>query len=392
MKVLFITTSYPIALDSVSGPFIKQLVDHLCKNAELTVLTPSSCFRKRGFSGKNPKLFLYRYAPIKFQILAHTKGGIPGAIERNKFSILLVPQFLLAMFFATLLRSENKQLIHANWAVCGAIAGIAGLVTRTPVITTLRGSDIERSKTSFLDRLFLRLALLTSDAIVTVSTAQRKLLLDIVPTPNHKLHTIFNGVGDQFFAAGNRRNMSLHPKRLLTVGRLVPGKEVETILRALEKLKQKDLTLTVVGEGPERTRLNHLAKELKIENRVSFVGNILHDDMPNFYRSHDIFILASKAEGRSNALLEAIATRTPVICSSIASNLDLVEKDRSGRVFIAGDAASLAEHLSAAINDPQQSYEMAEAARHEIIAQGLTWDNCADNYLKIYRELTIVGS
>lgn len=391
MKICLLSTSFPIRPELVSGTFIGQLAEHLSKSVDLTVLTPS--LRAPSNRGKctEYKVALFPYAPPNWQILAHNEGGIPSTLKQYWYAYFLVPPLLISMFFSTLFHARKQNLIHANWAICGAVAGVVGRILRIPVITTIRGSDLERAKTSWFDRLILRLAVFTNQKLVTVNPTQRNALLALAPQAAPRLSTISNGVSKEFYAVGQTRTINQSPSRVLTVSRLVSDKEVHTILQALGTHKNRSLTLTIVGSGPEEARLKKLANELNLYRRVLFTGLVSHRDMPKLFADHDIFILASIAEGRPNAVLEAIATGTPVICSDIPGIAGLIENGITGRTFPVGNADILSERLSDAIKCPNQTAEMARKAREFLIDAGLYWERCAEEYIGVYRSLITKG-
>ncbi len=333
------------------------------------------------------KLVLFPYAPRRWQLLAHTEGGIPAALRKGWYFYLLLPPFLLSMLIAALVNARKSDVIHANWSICGAIAGIAGKLAGVPVLTTIRGSDLERAKSSWMDRLVLRVAIATNKALVAVNHSQQQSLLAVAPRVRAKLHTILNGVGEDFYAIGKSRIPHPGPTRLLTVGRLIAGKGIDTVLLALTLADYAQFTLSIVGSGPEETKLKELAERLGVHHRVCFAGSVSHHELPRVFGAHDIFILASQAEGRPNVVLEAMATCTPVISTHIPGVAGLIEPDSTGRTFPVGDAKSLARLLDEARKDPLKTHEMAHQAMNALIHGGQTWEKCAADYTVLYRRL-----
>src|SRR5262249_44902409 len=184
----------------------------------------------------------FRYAPRRLQTLAHAPGGIPVALRTRKWAFLLVPGFLLAMFASCLRLGRSIDIIHANWAICGCIAGLAGRLLCVPVITSLRGDDITRAQRSFADRLILSLCLHWSHAVVTVIHAIEAWIQERYPHHTSKICTIENGVEDVFLAlpAGHNTAPSEPRLRLLTVGSLIARKGVDQIIAAVHRLPERE--------------------------------------------------------------------------------------------------------------------------------------------------------
>ena len=156
------------------------------------------------------------------------------------------------------------------------------------------------------------------------------------------LFTVFNA----------RRNRALHPLPVLVcAGSLIPRKGHRVLLRALARCTDFAWRLQLAGEGPEHAELARLAIELGLADRIEFSGELPPDAMPAFLANADLFILPSFSEGRSNALLEAMASGLPVVASDIDGVTELIEDDRTGRLFPPGDDEALAAILFALLQD-----------------------------------------
>src|SRR5699024_7535106 len=174
------TTSFPSMKRDISGIFVKRLVDALVGNAKLHVLLPCGARPLEADVGDYP-VACFRYAPRSWQRLAHEPGGIPVALERQPMFWLLVPAFLLSMFFAVLRWGRRVDVIHANWLITGLVCSLAGRLLRRPVLTTLRGADIAKLETSTLNRFMVRLTLGLNAQLITVSEPMRQSLQRVFP-------------------------------------------------------------------------------------------------------------------------------------------------------------------------------------------------------------------
>ncbi len=386
IRLTVLTTSFPLSPDSVSGLFIQRLVTHLPAAIETTVITPCATTPIRSQAQSCFKLHCFRYAPVSWQRLAQQPGGIPVALRKRKSLYLLVPFFLMAMFLACLRVARKSDVIHAHWSVNGVVAGLAGWLTRTAVLTTLRGEDVNRLERSRLSALFLRLCLLLNRRVVTVSSALRRTVARRYPAQAHKLVMIPNGVDGTL--------LSLRPRgggdgiRLLTIGSLIARKGVDQVLVALSQLPgSPGVELTIIGDGPERTALESLAISLNLASQVRFAGGVPPDQVPRHLERADIFILASHSEGRPNVVLEAMAAGLPVIATHIEGTDELIEDGETGLLFEPGRPNQLARRIATLVENPELRKRLGTAARQFIIDNRLSWQETARFYAGLYREL-----
>ncbi|PIR83441.1 hypothetical protein COU19_00570 [Candidatus Kaiserbacteria bacterium CG10_big_fil_rev_8_21_14_0_10_56_12] len=132
--------------------------------------------------------------------------------------------------------------------------------------------------------------------------------------------------------------------RVVTAGRLVPWKNIDCIIDAVATTR--DLTLVVVGDGPERARLEQHARPLR--RRVLFTGALSHDDTLATIQTADIFVLNSSYEGLSHLLVEALMLGVPTVATRAGGNEEVLTHDTHGVLVPVGDTAALAAALIAA--------------------------------------------
>lgn len=112
-------------------------------------------------------------------------------------------------------------------------------------------------------------------------------------------------------------------KMLLSVGELISRKNHESVIRALAKLNDPKIKYFICGNGGLKDELENLSKELKLSDNITFLG--YRTDISALCECADLFVFPSLQEGLSVALMEAIASKTPVICSNIRGNTDLIK-------------------------------------------------------------------
>ncbi len=388
-KVTLVTTSFPVGARSVSGIFVAHLADRLSELVELSVVTPADTTSAGRFRRRAVTVVACRYAPERWQYLAHAPGGIPVALRNNRWLYLWLPGMLLSLFTSSAREALSSSVIHANWAICGCLAGVLGRMLGKPVVTTLRGEDVTRAGRSTMDRLLLRTCLGLSNRVVSVSQNMRNWLAEHFNQYSDKLALIENGVDEAFLVVGAQRNHGNPPRaiHLITVGSLIPRKGVDQILRALARLGGAQSTLNVVGTGPEEQSLREMATSLGLAGRVTFTGRVEPGEVPALLAEADVFVLASHSEGRPNVVLEAMAAGLPVIASDIPGVSEIVEHGHTGLLFDDGDMVQLARCIETLSVDQALQRRLGEEGRNRIVSKGLTWPNCARKYVEVYREL-----
>ncbi|MEJ6404885.1 glycosyltransferase family 4 protein [Yoonia sp. 2307UL14-13] len=159
-------------------------------------------------------------------------------------------------------------------------------------------------------------------------------------------------------------------KHILFVGRLDPVKGGPFLLEALAKVRAKhpEATLTVVGDGPARNTLERQADDLGVAPAVTFAGYKTQTEVADILGTADMLVLPSFAEGVPVVLMEAMASRIPVIGSRVAGISELVEEGVSGYLTPPGDVATLTARLDTLLSDPALCQRMGAAGRAKVVA------------------------
>lgn len=169
--------------------------------------------------------------------------------------------------------------------------------------------------------------------------------------PPSAVPVVGNGIDLDTFRGPQRRGLRGAGARLLCVARLAPAKNHALLLQTVARLREsgRDVSLTLVGDGPLRGRLEELARELGISERVRFAGR--RTDTPAFYRDCDLFVLLSDYEGMPMSIIEAMASGLPVVATRAGGVGELVDDGVSG-ALVEADAAAAAEAIAAICDDP----------------------------------------
>lgn len=215
--------------------------------------------------------------------------------------------------------------------------------------------------------------------------------------PAAKMITIPNGVDVNRFHPADDADERLRVRRKLgipdasklaiCVANLVPVKAVDVLLDAWRQLvtQQLDARLLVVGDGHLRNDLQKLAENLGCRNSVLFPGS--RDDVPALLRAADLFVLSSRYEACSMALLEAMASGLAAAVTDVGGNRELVEPGRTGWLVPPERADLLAQSLMAALDDDHRRTQFGQRAR-AVVMERHDLEACARQYSMIYHSLT----
>jgi glycosyltransferase involved in cell wall biosynthesis len=207
----------------------------------------------------------------------------------------------------------------------------------------------------------VRLAARFAGRVVCVSEDSKQ-LSEAEGIPRSKLAVIRNGIDTTRFAF--RGPFPGGP--VVMVGRLVAGKGVDTLLRAVELVvgRYPDFRLEIAGDGEVRPGLEALTAELGLSAFVRFLGTV--QDVPGLLARSSSLVLPSLSEGISLTLLEAMARGLPVVATRVGGNPEVVEDGVTGRLVPARDAGALAQALVRVWSGADPGAEMGRAGRARV--------------------------
>jgi colanic acid/amylovoran biosynthesis glycosyltransferase len=164
---------------------------------------------------------------------------------------------------------------------------------------------------------------------------------------------------------------SNEPFRLVTVGRLSTPKGYPILIESLALLmaRGRNVSLTFVGEGPERAVLEKLIAERGLHERVRLAGACNHDRVAEHYRSSDAFVMSSFLEGVPVVLMEAMAMELPCVATWITGIPEIIEAGREGLLVPPATAAAIVDAVERLMDDPQEARRLGVAARRKIVAR-----------------------
>jgi glycosyltransferase involved in cell wall biosynthesis len=152
---------------------------------------------------------------------------------------------------------------------------------------------------------------------------------------------------------------------MITACRLTPWKGVDTLIAVLPQLINKvgPINFLVLGDGSEMARLKEIAVDLKLENRVHFLGRVAAPEVPNFLSAADVFVLNTNYEALSHTLLETMKVGTPVVATAIGGNPEVIADGQEGFLVPYNDRAALGRALAMVLEDEVLTEKLVRQAK-----------------------------
>ena len=303
---------------------------------------------------------------------------------------------------ARLIRSERPTILHTHTAKAGAVGRIAALLAgdaRPPVIVhtfhghVLRGYFNPALTAAF--RLLEQLLARVATKLVAVSPEVRDDLVALGVAPAAKFAVVRLGIEldervdyDEEGRKATRRLLGIPPDAFVVgwIGRMTAVKRTDDIARTLQALVERgvDGYLCLVGDGPDRTRLERRMHELGVAKRCLFVG--YQENVARFYDAMDVLLLTSVNEGTPVSVIEALAAGRPVVATRVGGVSDVVRDGVDGFLAEVADVESLAARLAELAGDPELRTRMGNAGRAHVVDRYAV-ERLVDDIDRLYRSL-----
>lgn len=274
--------------------------------------------------------------------------------------------------------SEPYDIVHAHSHLYASTvaAAIDRLTSDTPLAITNHGLYSQSAPRPVFEmylRAVGRLIFQAADTVFCYTTVDRDRLRDRgVTSP---IEVVANGIDTaQFTPEGPTADGVDHAApTILFVGRLVDGKRPDRAIDALPAVRSvvSDARLVICGDGPLRPELTAQAAERSVDDAVDFLGTVSYEEMPAVYRSADVLMLPSEAEGLPRTVLEALAIGTPVVTSDLPQLINVVAD--AGRTVSPDSPSALADAVIELLSDNRMREQCGRRGRERIEKQ-FDWD------------------
>lgn len=282
-------------------------------------------------------------------------------------------------------RARHADVLHAQTFASALPAMIAKQQYRKPMALTLHTSHFLRLAQKPAWQPILRRIIRSADWLLTASAEIRDVALSLYPHP--RAEAVTNGVDTTMF---RRVAPTLPPpppgtRRLIIPRRLFEKNGVEYFVRALPLIRAElPVEALFVGDGPEREKLETLARELGVADACTFIGARPNTEMPGLLSSADVSVFPSLMEATSVAALESMSCELPVAASNVGGLPEIVD-ETVGTLFEPANPADLAARVVALLKRPDLR-ALGAHARERVVA---SWSNerLARRHIAIYQTL-----
>lgn len=284
----------------------------------------------------------------------------------------------------------SSDLVHLHGArvPLSAVCSLISLFSKVKVIYTPhcyydRSSFANKAVKFLWDQIVERFIIRTSQAVILLNDdwvrylkSKRLYIGNSVVIPNCISSERIFSLSKQLAPTELRTRGDLN---IFYIGRLDPVKRIEDILYALTSDHLKLSVAHIVGGGVDRQRLEHIAMELGVQDRVLFYGRLDDEQAFAIAKACDVFVLPSAEEGLPTVLLEMILLGVPVVCTQIPGNLAITESVGIESTYEVGDVEGLVKLLTS-------SRQGLSEATTEKVVEIFTWERRAKDILSLYCE------
>ena len=371
MKIGVLTTSYPRYENDIAGCFVRDLNLAFVERGhcvKVLVPEPSHPRTLRDLPQIEVRPVAY-IRPQRFQRSFYGPGA-PYKLKRSVIALAGAASFVPALAAKAALELRDCDALISHWALpCGAIG--AAIADGRPHIALCHSADVHLLSKLPLRKIVARSIAKKSCALWFVSEELRisftKLLDERGPQTPVKVGPIGTPSVAKItaeFRQGLRRQFNMQQFTLLYLGRLVPIKGVDLLIRAVTQLP--NIHLRIAGDGPERARLEHMTAPLG--DRVRFEGIVGGDKKSGLLHAADALVVPSRREtsgrreGLPTVVIEAMMHGLPTIVSDEGGMKEVVQHGVDGFVFESGVEKSLQEAIERICYDPNVRESLASKA------------------------------
>lgn len=330
--------------------------------------------------------------------VVHVAAGPPEPLPKDELLSYMGPfaQFLDADWAA-----DRPDVAHAHFWMSGIATQLAARHLNLPAVQTFHALGVVKRRhqgvqdTSPPERLRLEATVARSATWVAATCTDEVFELMRMGRSRNRISVVPCGVDLDLFSPEGPVAPRSEQHRIVSVGRFVPRKGFDVVVRALPHLPDTELVIVggpdqaQLGSDPEARRLMDLATELGVADRVKLYGSVSRADMPAILRSADVVACTPWYEPFGIVPLEAMACGVPVVASAVGGMLDTVVHDVTGQLLKPQRPDEVAKTVNRLLRDDFLRQSMGAAGRDRARAR-YSWDRIAADIQRIYDRLVPV--
>lgn len=327
-------------------------------------------------------------------LIAHSPAEDVYVIALRRTQINLLWWIPYALFRTVwLFFSQRPDVIHVTDVLLTPFFVPLAKLFRIPLIATAHALDV-----IWPNRIYqqtVRWALPKVNHVVAVSTQAKQYCMErgvseehitIIPNGIRKVKTVDRAAAKRQLAL--RYGIGQDHHVLLSVGRLAARKNMRWFVREVMPMLPEDISLLIIGTGPEKHAIRRAVRERGLVRRVILAGNVPDDDRDIAYAGSDLFVMPNRrisgdAEGFGIVAIEAASQGLPVVTTGIEGIVEAVQDGKNGLLVPEMDAQSFAQAIRGLVEDPQELRERSLRAKEYTIGK-FSWEQLTGRYRAVY--------
>lgn len=336
------------------------------------------------------KLTIFRTSPWELKDLAYSKPWfLAGAMIWILFKSI------------RLIKKEKINLIHAQKSA-GVLSGLLGYLlnkfTGVPYIITIQSADFSIYRPYFnikiIKNIFKIIEKLTIKNAAVCHSVSNHLKNHLEKYTKKKIVVIPNGVNQKVFKPDSdnketRKELGFNTENLIMAcdSRLEYKNGTHDVVEAANYFKDeiKDFKIIVVGDGPDREKIESMIKKYNLEEKVLLLGRVHYSDLPKLMAACDIFIRPSIAEGFGISFIEAMACGVGVIGTPVGGISDFLKNNETGLFCEPGNPKDIADKIKILTKDKKLREKLIRNAK-KMIKEIYNWDKVSESLRKVYKQ------
>jgi glycogen(starch) synthase len=388
MKVAFITFEYPPFVQGGAGIYAHNLTKELARlGHEVHVITGKATGGER--ESVEAGVFVHRIGLLNKPFLAAVSFWFSlrkdfASLENQAGGFDIVHGNGLSDFSLGQRTVSSPRVITIHHLTSTTLRALGASLAKR--VRNVRG---ESGISSFIEPLCIRRA----SRVIAVSQFTKQDIISVYGIPESRIEVIYHGARPENYVFPEENKLRFRSSlgiesqpMILFVGRLVPRKGVDILLRALPQvIREMDVRLVLAGSGNQRD-YQQLAQSLGISDKVIFLGHVPDDTLSLLHSSCDLFVLPSRLEGLGIVIIEAMAAGKPIIATNAGGIPELIESGKNGILIEIGEEKELASAIIQMLGDKSLSRAIGENNR-EKVRERYSWEVAARQAERLYSDL-----
>jgi glycosyltransferase involved in cell wall biosynthesis len=367
-KILFFSNLFPLPWEPTRGQFNLQQTSHMEESAYISYLIPVPIFTwlkqvvlgRKYYDKKNYCLFPFFYIP-----------GVGRSLHPLFMLLSIIVSVKPLFWFA------KHKYVLASWAYPeGVTAVILKRIFGFQLTIDCLGSDVNVHSLCPKRKKQLTFAFNRATTVATKSKALAEKVLEISPQAN--VQTIYNGVNFEKFNVAKKPDTNKY--NLLFIGNLIKTKGVFELLIAAKKLSDEnvDFELSIIGKGPEESHLASYIADNNLSDSIKLIGGVPHELLDQWFSKSHALVLPSYREGVPNVIMEALATGTPVVATSVGGIPEVIKNEINGILLEDYQPNTIYQGIRSLMKEAWSSDDILKSV------ESYTWENTSEQFLDTF--------